>query len=1076
MAACTSVNRLTQALAEVCERHLLDEKWLVAPSLRVGHQWLEAVARAGQPCVNVRVKTLTTLALELAEPEMISGGLTLLPDRGATILIDRAWGRLSKAGPGYLSALKPSIALAETFYGSLMALGLAGLAEGRLAEDAFEDGGKARELAGLWRQLRADAQARRRLDYPEVLRLALGRLRAGPPLPHDVRVLVPADAEGAALERALLEALPGDRRVNLPVDEPASIRADSRELFSDPLTPPPLPQGGEGRKGSAPAPSLTDAELLRWILCPAEAPAPVGDGTARIGRAVGEVNEVREVLRRCLAEGWRLDEVEILHTDAGTYVPLIYELFLRLWPDDRLAVGELPVTFADGIPSRYARPARALGLWVAWVRDSYPQRTLVRMLREGLLRIPEDGEAAPPAGRLATLLGGLGIGYGRERYLAALGEQIAGLEMPAAAAAGGQDEDPEALAERAAGRAARLKDLYVLRNLVRRLLDLSSRPKDEPVAVLRSATRFLAEYAAGQTRLDLVALQKLEAEIEDMASWLGEEGGDVSLDVWDWLETLPRQARVLAANPAPGRVHVAPLSVGGHSGRPHVFIVGLDDGRFPGPGYPDPVLLDGERRRLSPELRTAAQQTRAKLEAFARLLARLRGTVTLSFSCHDLVNDCETFPSGVVVAAYRILSGDRDADQGEMLRKLPPAASFTPTTAEGCLDDGEWWLWCQDDTDPVRDPQALVAARYPHLARGWEANACRAGPAFTAFDGFVPEAGRDLDPTGADGPVMTAGRLETIGRCPMQYFLRYVLSIQPLEEVGADRGQWLDPLASGSLLHETFERFMGLLQAEDRPPEFERDWPRLRDLLGGRIEDYQRRYPVPGAGVFRRELRRMEETARIFLREEEAFAREHGNRPAYLEACLGLPARGAGTPLDTAEPIAVRVDQDTVFRAAGRVDRVDLVADGPGPVYAVWDYKTGRPRLRKSDGFNQGRAVQSTLYLKLVGERLRQLHPRARLAYFGYFFPGLTGRGDRLQWTPDEVADGLAVLGRLLRVVQHGAFVPTDNHEKDCTYCKHRAACGDVAAMARASKAKIDESANTVLTPFRELRRDGKAG
>ena len=43
------MNRLTTALSDLCRRHLLTEKWLLAPSLRAGHQWLVAVTRGGQP-------------------------------------------------------------------------------------------------------------------------------------------------------------------------------------------------------------------------------------------------------------------------------------------------------------------------------------------------------------------------------------------------------------------------------------------------------------------------------------------------------------------------------------------------------------------------------------------------------------------------------------------------------------------------------------------------------------------------------------------------------------------------------------------------------------------------------------------------------------------------------------------------------------------------------------------------------------------------------------------------------------------------------------------------------------------
>ena len=45
------------------------------------------------------------------------------------------------------------------------------------------------------------------------------------------------------------------------------------------------------------------------------APPPLDDGCVRIRRAVGEVNEVRDVLRRCVSNSRRFDDVELLHTD-----------------------------------------------------------------------------------------------------------------------------------------------------------------------------------------------------------------------------------------------------------------------------------------------------------------------------------------------------------------------------------------------------------------------------------------------------------------------------------------------------------------------------------------------------------------------------------------------------------------------------------------------------------------------------------------------------------------------------------------------------------------------------------------
>ena len=82
-----AMNHIVESLAAICRDRLLAEKWLIAPSLRVGHQWLDAVTRSGQPAINVRVKTLRRLALELAGPAMASAGFTLISDTAATFLV-----------------------------------------------------------------------------------------------------------------------------------------------------------------------------------------------------------------------------------------------------------------------------------------------------------------------------------------------------------------------------------------------------------------------------------------------------------------------------------------------------------------------------------------------------------------------------------------------------------------------------------------------------------------------------------------------------------------------------------------------------------------------------------------------------------------------------------------------------------------------------------------------------------------------------------------------------------------------------------------------------------------------------
>ncbi len=52
------MNTLASKLATVCRDHLLREKWLIAPSRRIGHQWLDCLVLGGESVVNVHIGPL----------------------------------------------------------------------------------------------------------------------------------------------------------------------------------------------------------------------------------------------------------------------------------------------------------------------------------------------------------------------------------------------------------------------------------------------------------------------------------------------------------------------------------------------------------------------------------------------------------------------------------------------------------------------------------------------------------------------------------------------------------------------------------------------------------------------------------------------------------------------------------------------------------------------------------------------------------------------------------------------------------------------------------------------------------
>lgn len=1091
-------SQFIENLREICRSRILDEKWLLTPSLRLGYQWVDQVARSGQPALNVRVKTLRQMALELAAEEMERLGVSLIGRTAQEVLVGRILSRLQAVRgpdtPGYLPKIEEAgRGLVRSVLASLMDLRLAGMAAEDLPTDAFEASEKGEELRLLLEAYERQIEERGLFDFADVFRTAVLRLESDPvALSPAVLVLMPEERlkDLRGLERRLWEAVPACRRMVV---------------------------GGDSCFRPAPA-CRGDIDLLSWILRPEEAPPPRGDGSVRIFRALGEGNELREVFRRIVAGRIPFDEVEILYTDGSVYLPLLYELSWQLVPDGAESV---PITFAEGVPPRYSRPARVLAAWVSWVRQDFPQTILVRMIQDGLLRFdggldahPEEpgdepqGSPADPSGvprartmsfaRLGALLRSLPIGSGRDRYMEALAHAISAIEYEidsdrpfrgAGAGIPSEDdvEEADSLEQREHVRPELLERLRALRSLRSLVEDLlfstegtlrTTEPGRSQHRILEGARVFLSKRARLASRLDAYVHDKLVESIQEIEVCL-EDGELPGLDPLQWLEELVLRSHVLGMGPRPGCLHAAPLGMGGHSGRPHTFIVGLDDVRFPGAGLQDPVLLDAERERISADLATATGGADRCVESFAELLCRLRGSVTLSYCCRSLEDDREMFPSPVLLAAYRIVSGEREGDQESFLRWLDPAASFAPSEPKRCFHPCEWWLSRICTQGQPRDPLQTLGPSFPHLARGIRARRARESERFTEYDGYVPSAGREHDVSNPPGPVFSASRLERLGTCPLEYFFRYVLGVEPLKEFVLDPMAWLDPAEKGSLLHAVFRTFTALVQKQGRLPDAKRDGPLLEKVLREEIDAWQRQKPPPNRAILERESVELAWIAKIFLEEEQELRKEA--RPFCFEASVGLPPMGEGTPLDSPEPIGYILANGQRIRLRGRIDRIDELVENPVGAsgrrcYVVWDYKTGSAwkymenGRRRRDPFFGGRVVQHYLYLVLARSMLRKrISEQAAVKAFGWFFPTVREHGERVLWKAHELSRGWEVLSDLCRLAASGVFPFTDD-AGDIERSDYRCAFGDIEEAVNALKRKLSNPLNEMLDPFRRLR------
>jgi ATP-dependent helicase/nuclease subunit A len=1023
-------SRLVEAIAAACRLPGMDgaecpPTWLVAPSRRVGNEWLETLARTGRPTANLHVTTMSALAYDIVSSTLARDGVELAPPRAKLVAVERIL-QDRRDDLRSFAAAESLPRLAERILQSLEALRDAGLAAPQVAR-GLRNSAKGRDLALLLDRYEAMLREMRLIDRAGEVSLALDHVRTGSLPPGMQRLLVPDDLDLPRLEGALLEALE------------ASPAIDVRRLETDP--------------------PLDDAS------------AAVASGRLQVFRAAGEGNEVRFVLRTCLRLGLRLDEVEIVHTDPNTYPSVVREIVAALPRPERhqASAGDEdvpPVTFAEGLPLADSRPGRALSAWLSWRRDGHPQSGLEHMLREGLIDLRRTTPDAPRPASLVRELRGVRIGRGLDRAASLLSAAVARVrDRPAASFLHGErDDDPgedagavgeELLAHR---KQRHWQRLTALEAFVTQLAACEGGRDGVADAVLRGARTFVDVLCPADSEFDGNARRVLLDEIDAMLHWQGGRSTLSAADALGWLERLPAELVVLGSGPRPGCLHVSGLAGGGHSGRPCTFVLGLDENRFPGAGSTDPVLTDGDRSLLNaaqPDARLAVAHDAAGRNTLAwrRLLGRLRGSVWLGYSCLDTAEDAEMFPSPALLALHAEATGDPLATVADLVASLPPPETFVPADPELALDESQWWLAALGPQATAADVDAALAAHRDHLGHGTRAVAARRSDAFTPHDGSVPEAGPLLDPRLALGRTASPHSLEALGGCPRRFFYRYGLGVEPVEVFDDDTDRWLNPLDAGSLLHTVLERFMRRIIDRGELPQADRHLDELLAVLDEELAVSRRRHPPltePAFAARRDELRVAMST---FLHDEERSCREHGLRPVAIEAAIGMEPAATGTPFDCRDPVAVELAPGETITLRGRIDRIDVRGDAAGPAYTLWDYKSGSgygfPASAADDPFDRGRKLQHGLYVVMLRARLAD--PRCTAAggtveRFGYFFPTRAGKGRRLTWTGEQLADCTRLVRQLADIARQGAFLPTSD-PADCSHCDFAAACGDPARV-----------------------------
>lgn len=395
----------------------------------------------------------------------------------------------------------------------------------------------------------------------------------------------------------------------------------------------------------------------------------------------------------------------------------------------------------------------------------------------------------------------------------------------------------------------------------------------------------------------------------------------------------------------------------------HLFLIGLSADQWPRKPHPDPFLPDAARRTIEKETgrRLPLQETALEedRQIFATLLGAAGESLVFSYARADEAGRGRSHAT-LLREIARLKTGRPDAGALIAAASLLPADPAALVLLEASKEPAAAGL--------VTEREALLAAAARGGAGELAALAARLGFGEALADGatYVAATNRwepdDLSFDGAVGAREAAGRhmsarqIETLGRCPLQYFFEYVLSV-PRSEPRDDPSPLPWELGLGA--HAVLEWIHDRLRAEGLLPcrDAARPLARARALLA---EGFEERFTAPFAAVRDRfpvlwkaqAVSWRAALARFLEWDLERLARE-GAVPQAVEKELKeevrLPTR------DGPRPVLLR----------GRIDRMDAYPDG---ALRVVDYKTSGDVKRPTNPTQilKGERPQLALYFFLA--------------------------------------------------------------------------------------------------------------
>jgi ATP-dependent helicase/nuclease subunit B len=990
------VDPFLEQLKQLCAAYPTRNKWIFVPSHPIGRTLGERLTLEGTNWLNLRFVTPLDIALRMAGPFLVEGGIEPSEEGLGPALMMRLLHDLPPQ-PGYFRPLAEQPSMAEALWSTLRELRMAGVRSDGLKADWFSAPAKHKELVALISAYEGFLADHKRGDMTTVYEEALKHVSWCPIQPEDCWTELP-DTFWTPAQRKLIDSVGGDR-----------IAPRALEV-SDYRIPRRLSQSADRVK-----PDFRTNPLAFLMIPTLSATTEPVATEINLFNAGGRAAEIDEVFRSILASGSPLDQVEIA-CPSDAHVSLIWEKTLR---------HEWPVTLGAGIPAAFTRPGRALIGLCNWIETDFAAGHFRRLLQSGDLRVEDSFEFT--AGQAARQLARAGAGWGRATYGLSFARLLKNYEGKAADEEA--SEDDRTYAKEKAELTAKVRDWIA--GLVTSVPEPDKDRKVDLQSVVTSTLEFLQRATARSSALD----HRASAALEDYIGELRALGPFLCglPEALRFIRERVQSLQVASERPRPGHLYVCSLSQCGFAGRKHLFVVGLEEGRvFPAPTE-DAVLLDEERKRISGDLRLSQDKIDESVYGFLSRLASSPATsLTFSYSCRDTREYRETYASWIVLQAYRLQQRNPNLSYTQMKEALGEPKSAVPTDRDKSVSAEEWWLGSVVNSGDkgIR----LVEGNFPDVAQGRTAELKRQSPEFTAFDGYVPEAGPVLDPCSPKN-VFSVTELEGAAQCPFRFFLKRGLGVQPVDEIERDKDVWLDPLTRGSELHDLYAALLRRTRDGSRRPNAE-DMVWLIALTRQRLEELNVEMPAATPEIFERESKDFVADVELFI---EAESNSSSSTPIAFELSFGRPLARSDEPLARPKPVELDLGDGLVLRIAGRMDRIDKVGK---TTFEVLDYKTGGYWRDGWKGvFDGGRRLQHALYGLAAVELLKAQYNNPKVEAGIYYFSTHKGRQERREIKAPPLEKVAQVMRDLRSVIAKGEFSQSAN-EKDCKFCSFARGCG----------------------------------